>query len=148
MERRSQGTRAGSQEGQWSPQVPGVTNRGSAPRGERATHRGPSSVKGWSAHPAGPREQLRRRLWQRLGRRGLRGPQEQRFQRRRPRSPGRRGTQPRIRRSPRDRRRPGGHRTARTLLPPGAPELCRSAPPAPGASRPLRTGSCGSYCGS
>uniref|UniRef100_A0A8C0QV53 Uncharacterized protein n=1 Tax=Canis lupus dingo TaxID=286419 RepID=A0A8C0QV53_CANLU len=31
-----------------------------------------------------------------------------------------------------------GHKTARTLLPPGVP--------APGASRPLRTGSCGCYC--
>ena len=37
MERCSQGPPAGSQEGQWSPQVPGVTNRGSAPRG-RARH--------------------------------------------------------------------------------------------------------------
>ena len=37
MERRSQGTRAGSQEGQWSHQVAGVTNRGSAPCG-RARH--------------------------------------------------------------------------------------------------------------
>ena len=27
--------------------------------------------------------------------------------------------------SPRDRHRPGGHRTARTLLPRGGPELCR-----------------------
>ena len=29
-----QGTGAGSQEGQWSPEVPGVTNRGGAPGGE------------------------------------------------------------------------------------------------------------------
>ena len=33
---------------------------------------------------------------------------------------------------PRDRRRPEGHKTGRTLLPPGAPKLCRSATAAPG----------------
>ena len=33
MERRLQGTQEGYQEGQWSPQVPGVSNRGYGPRG-------------------------------------------------------------------------------------------------------------------
>ena len=47
---------------------------------------------------------------------------------------------------PRDRRRLGGHRAARTHLPQGSPELCRSAHPARGASRPLWIGSSGRYC--
>ena len=62
-----------------------------------------------------------------------------RFQRRRPWSIGRRGTQPKIQHSPQHRRRPGRPRTARALLPPGGPELCRWVAPPPGASRPLQT---------
>ena len=47
---------------------------------------------------------------------------------------------------PWDTQKLGGHRTARSLLPLD-PELCRSRPD-PRVLRPLRTGSCGSYCGS
>ena len=56
-----------------------------------------------------------------------------------PRAP---GTQPKIQcsRQARDRRRLGGHRAARTLLPMGSPELCRSTPPASAVIRPLQTG--------
>ena len=50
-----------------------------------------------------------------------------------PRSQVTKQTQPRILHSRRDRRKSGGHRTARTLLAPGTPKLCRSAPPAPGS---------------
>ena len=110
------------------------------PGGERTTQCRPNSLKSWSALPVGPWEQLRRRLHAE----GAARPPA-RFLWRRPRSQGRWGTQPKIQRS-RDRQRPGAHRTERMLLLPGAPELCRSAPPhpAPRASRPLRTGSsCG-----
>ena len=54
---------------------------------------------------------------------------------RRPGSTGRRRAQPRIRRSPGYRQRPGGHRTARTLL----PQVEQISGPAPRASRPLQT---------
>ena len=61
-ERRSQGARAGPQEGQWSPQVPGSTNAGPAPRGRAHHTPRPSSLKGCSACPAGPWGQLQRQL--------------------------------------------------------------------------------------
>ena len=51
-------------------------------------------------------------------------------------------TKPTILHSPWDRWKQGGHKTVRTLLLLGAPNLCRSAHPClpPGASRPVRTG--------
>ena len=69
------------------------------------------------------------------------------LQQRRPRSPGQRGTQPRILTPPQDRRRPGGARIAGMVLPAGALKQCWSAPPIPGTSSPVQTGSCGCYCG-
>ena len=44
-----QGNPAESQKGQRSLQFPGVTNRGSAPRGKHTTNQGLISGKGWSA---------------------------------------------------------------------------------------------------
>ena len=51
-----------------------------------------------------------------------------------PRSQGANQTQPMILHSPRDRWRRGGHRTARTLLMPVAPELQISVPCCPGST--------------
>ena len=49
--------------------------------------------------------------------------------------------------SPWDRWRRGWHRTARPLLLLGAPSCAdQRLRTAPGASRPVRTGSCGTYC--
>ena len=126
-ERRSQGARAGSQEGPRSPQSPGVTNRrcarGTAPHTPR-----PSSGKGCSA-PAGPREKP-------LGRGapgegaapaafGSRG-RERESSGAGPR-PRARGTQPRALCSPRDRE--AGRAQDSEDAPARGPELCRSAPP-------------------
>ena len=73
----------------------------------------------------------------------MRGPQEGRVisaaQAREPRAPGDKAQDLAI---PLGNREPGGHRTVRTLLPPGTPELCRSVPPTPGAARLQRTGIC------
>ena len=52
-----------------------------------------------------------------------------------PESQGTEWTQPRIPHSPQDRRRWGGHRTARTLLPLGSLKLYRSVPPPPGSTQ-------------
>ena len=135
MERRSAG-KSGKNTvggGRWSPQIPGVTNRGGSPRGERTTHCRPGVVKGWST-PGGASEQLG---WQ-LRVEGaapccLREPRslEQGSGSTGPRSQGAREHSPGSCAPPRDRQRPGGHRTARMLLLQGAPELCRSEPPQP-----------------
>ena len=64
---------------------------------------------------------------------GSRGPGA-RFQQHRPRIPGCQADTALILHSSRDRWRQRGHKTARTLLPRGAPKLCRSAPLPPRGS--------------
>ena len=54
MERCMQGTRAGSQEGQWSPKVPRVTKRGSAPWGRTRHTQRAELLKGLECTPSGP----------------------------------------------------------------------------------------------
>ena len=124
----------GPRRGSGAPRFPGsLTEKGC--RG-RACHTPRAELpKGLECKPSRPREHSGGSSAQR--RPGAPGARSQRCS---PQSPGRWGTQPRILCSPRDRGRSGGPRTARMLLPPGDPELCRSAPPAPGASRSLRTG--------
>ena len=105
------------------------------PRGEQATHPGPTGNPGEACWSGGGSR------WRCLspGAFGNHAPGAQ-FQQCRPWIPGCQWTQPMILHSPRDRWRRGGHRIARTLLPLGTPNLCRSVPPAPGAPRPVRTG--------
>ena len=132
-ERHSQETRAGSQEERGCPQAPRGTNRGTGP-GEN-THTPQAELpKGLECGLPGPESSSGSSGG--LQREGAAWPQEHDSS---AQAPGRRGTQPRIRCSTRDRRRPGLHNAARTLLPSGGPELCISVPPAPGASRPLQT---------
>ena len=99
MERRSQGTRAGSQEGQWSPQGPGVTNRGS---GERAPHTMGGALKrsGAHTHRIPGAAQVVALAAARQGGECVARRKGEWFQQRRPGSPGPRVTKPRIWRSP------------------------------------------------
>ena len=131
---------------QRNPQVPRGTNRGSAPWG-RVHHTPlaelPNGMEGRLTEPQGSPHQggqaAARAAAPRGG--GCVAPRA-RFQQLRLQSPRSQGTQPRI-------STPlvlGGLRTARMLLPLGVPELFRSVPPAPGASSPVWTGCCGSYC--
>ena len=144
MERHSQGTQAGSQDGQWSPQVPGVTNIGNG----ESRHRPWTELQQWLERvPSGPRNSGGGGSGSGSARRGMHGPGRAIPEAQAP-DPRVLGDTARIRRSPWDMWGPGGHRTARTLLPRGPPELCRSVPPMPAASRLPRTGVCRSYCGS
>ena len=110
---RSQGVGAGSQEGRGCPQAPRGTNRGPAPEG-REPHTTAELPKRLQRAPGGPRSSSERRLRTE----GAVHPGA-RFPRRRPWSPGRRGHSPGSC-GPQNGRRHGGHRTARTVLPPGA----------------------------
>ena len=155
MERPSQGVGAGPQEGGDALRLPGTVTDTCAP--ERVCHTPrPSSLKGCSTSRAGPGSSSEGLRWW-LRAEGLQGPRSSSGAAR-AEAPHRgscaaasaiptgqalehraRGTQPKIRRSPWDKQRPGGHRTARTPQPPGGSELSRSVAPAPGASRPLQT---------
>ena len=147
--------------GSGAPRFPGSLTEEVRTRAECVTHHGPSSQKGWNTQHLGP--------WSSSGsdsgggseQRGLRGPESSSgggSAQRGLHSPG--GVIPTAQ-TP-EPKAPGGHipgsgdpleqaeagRTQDSEDTPatGHPELCRSAPPAPGASRPL--GDCGSYCGS
>ena len=116
-ERHSQGTWAGSQEGQGCPQAPrGLTEE--LHPGESPPHCGLSSLKGWSVCPG--RGGAQNSSGSGSTQRGLRSP-ETMIPAGRPQSTGPQGTQCKIWHSLQDRRRPGGHRAARTLLPLGGP---------------------------
>ena len=122
MERHSQGTRAGSQEGQWRPQAPGVTNRGPAPWGRASYTAAPERA---GARRAGSWEESKRLLGQRLHVEGAALPQEHNSSGAGPGAQGTGGHSPGHQRS-------GGHRAARTLLLPGAPrctDWCHPHPP-------------------
>ena len=102
------------------PQVPGVTNRGGGPTPPAELSKGLERAQRGST------------------RRGLRGLGAD-SNRAGPGAQGAGGHSPGSCTPPGDRRKPGGHRTARILPPLGTPELCRSVPPLPPrASRPLR----------
>ena len=123
---------------------PGAAQRGSSGGSARRGLRAPGAAQRGSGRGSARRGLRAPGAAQRGSGRGSRGGSctdlGARLQRRRPRSSGNQGTQPRIQHSappPPDKQRPGGHRAARMLLLPGGPELCRSVPPAPGASRPL-----------
>ena len=92
------------------------TNRGTAPRGEPATL--------WAELPKGlervPGGRGQNSSGSGSAQRGLRSP-ETMIPAGRPQSTGPQGTQCKIWHSLQDRRRPGGHRAARTLLPLGGP---------------------------
>ena len=116
------------------PPVSWVTNRKCAPGIKRTTDCGLISVKGWSAH----RRVIREKPVPQVGAPGGGGcaplplgatARERDSSSTGPGSQGAGRTQLGILRSPWDRWRRGGHRTARTLLPLGAPKLCRSAHP-------------------
>ena len=134
-ERHLQGVRAGSQDGQGCPQAPRGTNRGTAPQGRGRHILWAELPKGLQHAPGGARSGSGGGS----ASRGLHGPGAW-FQRHRPQIPGHQGKQPRIWHSPRDRRKPREHTAVRRLL--------LWVQPACGAPRPLRTGSCGNYCGS
>ena len=129
--------------GAWSPQFPGHQQR-SEP-GESAPRTTGRARERAAARPAGPRGEAGGQAGAPGGGgcallpSGAAAPGAG-FQQLRPWIPGCQGTQPRILGSPQKRQRPEGHRAVRVFLPPGAPRLCRSAPPAPGASRPVQTG--------
>ena len=116
------------------------------PRGEHATPRGPSSVKGWSVHQAGPRKQLRRLPRRRLRTERAAHPRA-RFQRRRPRSPGAGDTaqDPAL---PSDRPGGGQEGTGQQELscPQGAPSCADQR--RTGSIQASADQSCGRYCGS
>ena len=133
--------RRSSQEGQWNLQVPGVSNKGSVPRG-RAYH---TRQKDPSRAGARTRQGLGRSSGGSSRWRGLHA-REHNSSGVGPDSQGTGGHIPGSCTPPWDRQRLGGPRKARMLLPPGAPELCRSVLPVPPSS--VCTGSCGSYCGS
>ena len=114
------------------------------PLGPRSADCGPTSIKGWSTHPAGPGEKLVG-LAADLGERAapccLRELQpwecDSTAQAPDPSVPGDTTQDPAL---PPDRRKQGGHRTVRTLhcwVPPSCADQ-HSLPP--GASRPMRTG--------
>ena len=128
-ERRLQGVGAESQEGRGCGQAPWDTNRAPVPR-ERAPHTMAELPKGLQCTWRGPGA-ARRRLRQKLGVEGAARPGARFQQHRTTRSPGCWGTQRRFQRSPWDKQRPRRHRIARTLLPPGGPELCRPMAPPP-----------------
>ena len=136
----SQGTRAGSQEGQWSPQVPGVTKRGTAPQGRAHHTPWTSSLNGCGKRPAAPGAAQAA-----APHRGLHC-RRARFQWRRPWSPGHWGTQPRIRCF-----HPGQAEARRTqdkedTPATGCPRAMQVSASTPRASRPQQTGSCDGYC--
>ena len=143
-----QGTGAGPQEGQRA-QSPGSLGE-EGRRGESAPHTAGGAVKGWS--PRGASGEAGGSAGGSGGGgcallpSGAAAPGA-RCQQRRPPSQGAGDTaqDPAL---PRDRRRRGGPRTARTPLLPGAPSCAGQRPRRPGAPRPVRTGSCGRYCGS
>ena len=135
-ERRSQGARAGSQEGQGCLQAPRDTNRGPAPQGT-ACH---------TLRKAGPQEHLQPAGAAAPCREGTEWLPEQNPSSAGPGAQGAGVHSPKSGAPPGDMRWLGGHRTARMLLPLGSPGAVQIG--APGASRPLRTGSCHSYCGS
>ena len=114
-ERQSQGTRAGSQEGRWSHQVPGVTNRGVVPQG-RAPHTPRAEL---------PKELEQLRRWLHGG--GCTAPKHGS-------SGAGHGVQdPAL---PQDRQRPGEHKAARTLLLQGAPSCAGQRPRPRGIQAP------------
>ena len=133
-----------SRRGRGALRLPGALTEELCPEGECPTHHRPSA-----------QEQLRWRLRQQLrgegaachrsslgggspGRGGCVAPgAAQVAQVLEPRAP---GDMAQYLALPWNRQRPGGHRAPRTLLPLGAPELCRAVPPALRESRPLQTG--------
>ena len=112
--------------GNGTPRFPWSLTEELRPRGEHPTPPGPSAGKGWSE---GGRAGLGS-SWGggSLGRAAWPGSAIPVVQAPEPRAPGDTAQHPAL---PRDRQRRGGHGTARTLLPLGTPELCRSAPPTP-----------------
>ena len=152
MERHWQGARAGSQDERGCPQAPGGTNRHLRP-GESAQHTARPG-KGWSAPgeaPGGAQasapaaalvscgawEWLLLLRWLPGERAAAPGA---RFQWHRPWSPGHRGSQPNIRVLPPGQAEDGRTQGSKDTPATGRPQLCRSVPSAPGASRPLRMG--------
>ena len=128
-----QGTRAELQEGQWSLQFLGVTNRGSAP-GRRVHHRLWADL-GKGLRPAGPQKKLRwwfrtegsvpcylRELWPWEHDPNSTGPGPQ----------GDEQTQPRILQSSQDRRRHGGTGQGGLSCSP-VPPSCADQHPRPGS---------------
>ena len=115
MERRSRGTRAGSQEGQGYHHATRSTNRGTVPR--RRVHHTPRGKlpKGLEFTPGEPGSNSGS---------GSMWPRERDSSSAGPRAEGAGGHSP----ISGTQRRPGGCRAARKLLPLGGPELCRSAP--------------------
>ena len=123
MERRSQGVGAESQGGGDALRLPGALTE-YLRHGERAPHPAAELPKG--LQPAPGKSGSNSRGWSSRGCMEGAAPASR---------PGRWGTQPKIWRSPWDRQKPGGHRTARTLLPTRAVLI---SGPSPGASRPCR----------
>ena len=108
MERHSQGTQAGSQDGQWSPQVPGVTNIGN---GESRHRPWTELQQRLERVPSGPRNSGGGGSGSGSARRGMHGPGRAIPEAQAP-DPRVLGDTARIRRSPWDMWGPGGHRTA------------------------------------
>ena len=116
-----------------------VTNRGSAPRGERTTNHWPRSLMGWSSRLVGPQEQLRQRLGRRLRAEGAAQSREHDFSGPGPGAQGARGHSP-------GSGAPLGTGGVREDTGQRGRSCCQAAPgwadqrQAPRASRPVRTG--------
>ena len=134
-----QGNPAGPHGEQGHLQSPGVTNIG-GPRGESAHTPRAELSKGLEPAP-GEGGASGRSRWVRGGS-GKRRLRPAALGAPRSAIPGSWGTRPRILRPPGTGR--GGEGTGQRGAP--APRLCGSAPPTPGAPRPVWTGSCGGYC--
>ena len=130
MERVSQGTQAGPQEGRGCPQTSRGTNRGPAPQGRVRHTLQLSSLKGWSGHTVGPRSSCSGGSGGGSTPRGLRGPRSAIAAAQEP-EPSARGDTAQDPVLPLGQTKVGRHRTVRKLLPLESPELSRSATPLP-----------------